>query len=227
MKPTLDITRVQALCLDIDGTLVDSDDRLTEHLTRLLQPVRFLFRGRDPSTFARRFVMTAETPFNIAVVLADQLGLDELILPMLERISGQSRRHHEAPLIQGVGAALDVLRARYRLAIVTARTQRSTDTFLDDHGLRSHFECTATARTCRRAKPHPAPLLWAAEQMGLPVEACLMVGDTPIDVRTGVAAGAQTVGVLCGFGGKDELMRAGANLILDSTAELPAALDAS
>jgi phosphoglycolate phosphatase-like HAD superfamily hydrolase len=61
--------------------------------------------------------------------------------------------------------------------------------------------------------------------MGVPVEACLMVGDTPIDIHTGVAAGAQTIGVLCGFGNRYELEKAGANLILESTAELPAILD--
>lgn len=227
MSSFLDVSRIHALCLDIDGTLVDTDDRLAERLTRLLQPARSLFRDRNPRRFARRVVMAAETPFNAVVVLADRLGLDGLILPTLERMSGQSRRHHEAPLIPGVAEALDELRSRYCLAIVTARTQRSTDVFLDDHGLRSHFECVASARTCHRTKPHPAPLLWAAEQMGLPVEACLMVGDTPIDVRTGIAAGAQTIGVLCGFGNQDELLRAGADLILPSTADLPAALDGS
>jgi HAD superfamily hydrolase (TIGR01509 family) len=133
----------------------------------------------------------------------------------------------DAPLIPRVGAALASLRAQYRLAIVTARSQHSTDFFLKNHALGDFFECVATARTCSRAKPHPAPLRWAAEQMHLPVEACLMVGDTPIDIRTGVAAGAQTVGVLCGFGEKDELVRAGADLILGSTADLPLALKES
>jgi phosphoglycolate phosphatase len=47
-----------------------------------------------------------------------------------------------------------------------------------------------------------------------------MVGDTTLDVRAGVAAGAQTVGVLCGFGEQHELERAGAHLVLDSTADL-------
>jgi len=56
--------------------------------------------------------------------------------------------------------------------------------------------------------------------MGVAPQACVMVGDTTVDIRAGVSAGAQTVGVLCGFGRRYELERAGANLILESTAEL-------
>ena len=56
--------------------------------------------------------------------------------------------------------------------------------------------------------------------MGVPPEGVLMVGDTSIDIRAGKAAGAQTVGVLCGFGQKAELRRAGADLILSTTPDL-------
>ncbi len=56
--------------------------------------------------------------------------------------------------------------------------------------------------------------------MDVPATSCLMVGDTVVDIITGKKAGAQTVGVLCGFGEKKELERAGADLILDSTADL-------
>jgi phosphoglycolate phosphatase-like HAD superfamily hydrolase len=225
MKASLDITRVRALCLDIDGTMADSDDHLVDQVTRLLTPFRFLFRDQDPSKFARRIVMAAETPFNAAVVLADRIGLDNVLIPLMEKLHGPTDGKPEAQLIDGVRPALDALRQRFPLSVVTARAQYSTDSFLDYHALRSHFKCVATARTCHRAKPHPAPLLWAAEQMKIPAEACLMVGDTPIDIQTGVAAGAQTIGVLCGFGNRDELMNAGANLILESTADLPAILD--
>jgi phosphoglycolate phosphatase-like HAD superfamily hydrolase len=51
-----------------------------------------------------------------------------------------------------------------------------------------------------------------------------MIGDTPIDIRAGKAAGAQTVGVLCGFGEEPELQKLGADLILPSTANLTASL---
>jgi phosphoglycolate phosphatase len=51
-----------------------------------------------------------------------------------------------------------------------------------------------------------------------------MVGDTTVDIRAGIAAKAQTVGVLCGFGEREELLRAGAHLILESPASLAGVL---
>jgi phosphoglycolate phosphatase len=47
-----------------------------------------------------------------------------------------------------------------------------------------------------------------------------MVGDTVVDIISARRAGAQSVGVLCGFGEADELLRAGANLILPTTSNL-------
>ena len=47
-----------------------------------------------------------------------------------------------------------------------------------------------------------------------------MAGDTTVDIRAGKSAGAQTVGVLCGFGEEPELRRQGADLILPGTADL-------
>jgi phosphoglycolate phosphatase-like HAD superfamily hydrolase len=47
-----------------------------------------------------------------------------------------------------------------------------------------------------------------------------MIGDTTVDILAGKAAGAQTVGVLCGFGEEAELRRAGADLIVKDLKEL-------
>jgi phosphoglycolate phosphatase len=69
-------------------------------------------------------------------------------------------------------------------------------------------------------KPHPEPLLYAAKAMGVQPSECLMIGDTTIDVRTGLAAGAQTVGVLCGFGTENELVEAGVQMLLRTTSDL-------
>ena len=47
-----------------------------------------------------------------------------------------------------------------------------------------------------------------------------MVGDTTVDVHAARRAGAWSVGVLCGFGQRAELARAGAHLVLETTADL-------
>jgi N-acetyl-D-muramate 6-phosphate phosphatase len=86
--------------------------------------------------------------------------------------------------------------------------------------LTPYFQCVASGQTAPRTKPFPDPILWAAKQMGVRPEQCLMVGDTTVDIRAGKAARAQTVGVLCGFGERLELERAGADLILEGTWEL-------
>jgi phosphoglycolate phosphatase len=56
--------------------------------------------------------------------------------------------------------------------------------------------------------------------MGVKPEECLMIGDTTVDIRAGKAAGAQALGVLCGFGEEPELRQLGADLILNSTSDL-------
>jgi len=123
-------------------------------------------------------------------------------------------------LIPGVKEMLADLAQRYPLAVVSARDERTTRLFLEQFDLLPYFKCIATAQTCRHTKPFPDPVLWAAEQMGVPAEDCLMVGDTTVDMRAGNSAGAQTVGVLCGFGEEMELRRQAAGMILATTAEL-------
>jgi len=74
--------------------------------------------------------------------------------------------------------------------------------------------------TTWRIKPHPQPVRYAADQLELDAARCLMVGDTTVDVKAGRRAGAKTCAVLCGYGQQGELERAGADLILEHTAQL-------
>jgi HAD superfamily hydrolase (TIGR01549 family) len=212
--------RVEAICFDIDGTLADTDDAYVQRLTRALYPLSFLTTEETRENLARRFVMAAETPVNAITTLLERLFLNHTfgaVRNTLHRLRGEKEPHL---LIPGVRTMLEALALHYPLAIVTAREERSAENFLRATKLKPLFHCVATARTCPRAKPHPAPVRWAMLQMEVSPRACIMVGDTTVDIRAGASAGVQTVGVLCGFGQRHELERAGANLILESTAEL-------
>jgi phosphoglycolate phosphatase-like HAD superfamily hydrolase len=219
---TLDLSRVRALCFDVDGTLSDTDDLFVRKLARWLHPMRFAFPNGDPLPFARRFVMKTETPGNYLFGLPDRLGLDEEIAQMGDFIYRLGLGGAPKPflIIPGVREMLEQVAGLFPTSVVSARGQRSTQWFLDQFELNPFFRCVVTAQTCRYTKPYPDPILWAAERLGVTPETCLMIGDTTVDIRAGKAAGAQTVGVLCGFGEEDELRRAGADLILPTTVHL-------
>jgi phosphoglycolate phosphatase-like HAD superfamily hydrolase len=112
----------------------------------------------------------------------------------------------------------------YMLAVVSVRSERKVREFLEAFELSSYFSLVAASQTSKHTKPFPDPILWAAQKMQVNPGECLMVGDTTVDIQAGKAAGAQTVGVLNGFGEEKELLRAGADLILPSVADLPAIL---
>jgi HAD superfamily hydrolase (TIGR01509 family) len=214
----LDHSRVCAVCFDVDGTLSDTDDYYAGRLARWLRRVPF---AHDPVTIARRLVMWVESPANGLLGLADTLSLDDEMIAIINWLFRHRRgRRQPLPPVPGIPAMLDNLHRRYLLAVVSARDERSTLAFLRQNGLDSYFDAVITALSAERTKPYPDPIILAASMLGVEPRACLMVGDTTVDVRAGKAAGAQTVGVLCGFGEEAELRRHGADLILGSTAEL-------
>lgn len=217
----LNLKRIEAICFDVDGTLRDTDDQYAEKFERLLRPFRWMFKDRDHVPVARRLVMSLETPVNKVYALPDKVHLDDEVARMeawLHRLRGG--KPEETTIIPGVSQMLDVLAAHYPLAVVSARGRRKTVEFLEQHHLLPYFSAIATGQSARYTKPMPDPIFWAAEQIGVDAVNCLMVGDTTVDIIAGKAAGTQTVGVLCGFGESEELEFHGADVILETTADL-------
>lgn len=218
---SLDLQRIQAICFDVDGTLSDTDDRWVQHFQGFLKPLAWFFPHRDTHGFARRVIMELESPGNLVYGLLDRLHLDDEVGWLFSKLSRLNKSHrHDFLLIPGVDDLLTDLALRWPLSVVSARDERSTLAFLNQFSLAPHFKTIVTALTCAYTKPFPDPIHFAARQMGVKAENCLMVGDTSVDIRAGKAAGAQTVGVLCGFGTRRELERAGADRILETTADL-------
>jgi N-acetyl-D-muramate 6-phosphate phosphatase len=233
----LDLPRIRALCFDVDGTIADTDDRLVAQLATLLDAVP-LVSGRRAERLARQVVMAAETPVHAAYALLDQLGLDAPVSRLRARLRAVKARAadpggtrsiqaaDEVPhdMMAGVQEMLKALATHYPMCTITTGTAARVERFLDHYKVRELFTAVVGAQSTARMKPHPEPLFYAASAMGVAPQECLMIGDTTIDIRTGKSAGAQTVGVLCGFGTESELRRTGADLILRTTSDLLAVL---
>jgi N-acetyl-D-muramate 6-phosphate phosphatase len=218
----LDVSRIRGICFDIDGTLSDTDDDFVRRLNRWLVPMRFVFPTWDSLAIARRIIMRTETPATFFHGLPDRFGIDKPISALGDYLYRKGLGRSNAPftLIPGVVEMLEKLSTHFQLGIVSARGERSVQLFLMQFNISGYFKSIASAQTCVRSKPDPCPVLWVAKQMDISPQDCLMVGDTTVDIRAGKLAGAQTVGVLCGFGEEKELIDSGADFIVETTPDL-------
>ena len=214
---SLVLNRIKALCFDVDGTLSDTDDLYVQKVKSFFP--RLLFKNPDHT--ARRFIMWIEAPGNALLRLADTLGIDD---QMVAVINWLSRRRRHSPkkflLIPGVDAMLAQLYGRFPMAVISARDEHGTMAFLEQYDLVKYFDVIVSGLSAEHTKPYPDPILLAAQKMNVSPQNCLMIGDTTVDIRAGRSAGAQTVGVLCGFGEEAELKKMGADIILKDTTKL-------
>ena len=236
----LDLTRVRALVFDVDGTLADTDDHLVQQLAQAIDVVPGV-SGRRAEKLARRVVMAAETPVNTAYGLLDKLGLDDEFSRIKGAVASARdrletiRERNEDPagtrnaaaaddvphdMVPGVQDMLHALAARYPMCTVSTGHQERVDAFLHHYGVRKLFRTVNTAQTAPRMKPYSDPILYAAEAMVVPPEAVLVIGDTTVDMEAARAAGAQAIGVLCGFGTESELRATGACMVVETTSDV-------
>lgn len=213
------LPHLEAILFDLDGTLIMIDDQVVVRLAQRLRP----WLGRHAYQMAHWLFMQSEAPGNALVTLLDALGVDEALMDFTDRLRRRRGVYpdHEFVLLPGVERMILALRERYRLAVVTARSRYHVERFLQRFPrMAAAMDTTCGLQDTRRLKPHPEPLLLVAERLTIPVDRCLMVGDTTVDVRAARRAGAWSAAVLCGFGRRAELERAGAHVILESTADL-------
>lgn len=213
---------VEAVLFDLDGTLVETDNRWVETLEGRLKPLLKVFPRLDLHALARWLVMAIETPSNYAISMLEHIGLDRHFLGLADRVrrsKGLATREG-AEAVEGSIALLEALQKRYHLAVVTTRARPEARAFLQQLHLAAFFPVVITRQDVLRLKPHPEPVRKAAQLLGVPTEHCVMVGDTVPDIRAARRAGAWAVGVLSGFGERQEIERAGAHLVLNRAALL-------
>jgi HAD superfamily hydrolase (TIGR01549 family) len=216
--------RTMAIFFDLDGTLIDTDDAALEALAGRLERWWWAFPGDDPRPLLRRVILAAEGPVNALISLLDMVGLDDNLLSIsdrLRRVRG-SRAEGRFSAVPGVPEMIRALHPSYRLGVVTTRSRADTLAFLRQFGLDTLLAVAATRDDTDRLKPHPEPVQHAVSALGLAPAQCVMVGDTVVDIISAKSAGSFAVGVLCGFGEREELLEAGADLILETTSQLRA-----
>ena len=107
--------------------------------------------------------------------------------------------HDELEECAGMGEVLVRLRDEgRRLGIVTAKRRSTVELAFANVPVAHLFEAVVGGDETERHKPHPEPLLLAAERMGADPAETAYVGDSPFDIRAAKAAGMHAIGVTWG-----------------------------
>jgi len=217
--------------LDLDGTLSDS----SAGIGRSLQHA-FTACGYPPPTDAQvRNVIGP--PFEVSF---PTLGIPA---DDIERVVGAYRERYEDvglfenTVYPGVAQMLDDLRsAGHVLALATAKPEVTAKRIVEHFGFTHHFELQAGATievgSGRRTKAEV--ITYALAELSLLDTSgrlnghhVVMVGDRDHDVEGATLNGIDCIGVTWGFGSVDELTDAGATALVDSPAEVAAAVAAT
>ena len=223
MHPALD--HIALVVFDLDGTLIDSAPDLATAVDAVLGE-----RGLPPAGVDK---------------VRDWVGngthkLVERALTDATRASGEPASEADvdaaharflihygaAPcertlLYEGAGELLETLTAAgVACALVTNKPAAFLPPILERFGLGDRFAVTVGGDTLARKKPHPDPLLHAAERTGISPDRALMIGDSRHDVAAGKAAGFRTLAVTYGYNHGEPVRDSAPDHVVDPLAEL-------
>jgi len=217
---------MKLVILDCDGTIVDSQNGIYKAMTHAFSGLGLAAPTRGetlavvglslPETFA---VLAQEHDDEIRAALAERYR-------MSFRELKRDPAHHE-PLFEGISAVIEHLSAREDvvLGIATGKSRRGIDRLFEREGWARHFHTIQTADD-HPSKPHPAMIHAAMAETGVGPTRTVMVGDTTFDMEMAVEAGVGALGAGWGYHQPDELLAAGAQVIVETCGGLPAEVDA-
>lgn len=190
------IGKIDAVLFDLDGTLVDTAPDMVAVLSQMQQA-----RGVDPLPYdsARASVSNGAIGLlRLAFPNAAESDFDALHREYLDRY--ESAVCIDSTVFPDLPELLDALDARRcPWGVVTNKPGRMTDPLLAALGLTGRLACAVSGDTLAQRKPHPAPLLFACEQAGVPPRRAVYVGDASRDIQAGQAAGMLTIAAAYGY----------------------------
>ena len=210
---------VRSVLFDLDGTLVDTAADLgfalnQQRLARGLSELSVADIRSHASSGARGLLFKG---FGLQPNDASYLQMRDEFLDLYEQNLCRT-----SALFPGMEHLLDEIESRGLVwGIVTNKAERFTLPLLKGLNLYNRAACVVCGDTTPYAKPHPAPLLEAMQQIGAGATECVYVGDDERDVQAGHAAGMRVVVVLYGYLGDGRPPEEwGADSLVDSPAAL-------
>jgi len=207
-----------AVIFDLDGTLLDTLADIAESANRALSAEGF---AGHPIDDYRGFVGNG-----VSMLMQRALPEDHRHPETIARCAEQFRtvyRENWNVRTKPYAGIRDVVRQlverRWKLGVLSNKphefTVKCVDEFFD-----GEFQSVLGQRDGVLPKPDPSGVFEIVQQLAVPLDRCLFVGDSSVDMETARNAGTTAVGVTWGFRSRQELLDHGAQIVCDTPAQL-------
>jgi len=214
--------RTTGVLLDVDGTLVDSNDAHAHAWLRALTEAGV----RAEFATVRRLIGKGGDK-----LIPEVAGIDA------ESTKGKAISERRGKIFQaeylptlkpfpGVKELLSLMKRQgLQLAVASSAKEDELKSLLRVCGADEFIEASTSSDDAEHSKPDPDIVHAALDQLGQPPETVILLGDTPYDVEASLKAGIRVVALRCGGWGDADLK--GAARIYDDPADLLARFDKS
>jgi phosphoglycolate phosphatase len=196
----VNLSHIQALIFDLDGTLIDSERDLVEATNATLRHL-----GRAELAHA---IISSYIGHGAAKLVASALGSATDAHLQADALQWFLSYYEEHKLVHtraypGVSEALQAL-AHKPMAVLTNKPQRMSTEILETLGIAKYFRAIYGGDSFPAKKPDPAGVHKILAEFGGALAAnALFIGDSEVDVQTARNAGTPCAIVNYGFGKND------------------------
>jgi phosphoglycolate phosphatase len=211
--------KYKAIIFDLDGTLLNTLHDISNSINRILSSHSFPTHSKDVYRYfignGSMTLIERALPHNQRNAKTIQLCHTEFTNDYVQNWNVESFAY------DGVSEMLDALCVRnIRLAILSNKPHDFTLKCVQAHLNQWPFEIVLGQQEKIPKKPDPAGALWISQKMDILPSEFLYLGDSSVDMTTAISAGMFPAGALWGFRTKKELIKAGANAILNHPLEI-------
>jgi HAD superfamily hydrolase (TIGR01509 family) len=209
------MAQIEGVILDVDGTLVDSNDA---HARAWVQAMREQGHDVDYDEVRQLIGMGGDNllPEALGIVKDTEEG---------ERLSerrGEIFQERYFPRLKAFDKVEELLgrmsKEGLRLVVASSAQADELEDLLELAGASGMIEESTSSSDAERSKPDPDIVQAALDRLGLAAEKVIMIGDSPYDIRAAADCGVNVIAVRCG--GFTDHQLADALAIYDDPADL-------
>ncbi|MEA2051091.1 MAG: HAD family hydrolase [Campylobacterota bacterium] len=202
----------KTILFDLDGTLIDSTEAILECFHYAFSEQNFKFFGTNED-------IKNEIGYPLDIMFYN-LGVDKN--KVWDFVDSYKKEYSKISikktfLLSNAKKSIDLASTFATLAIVTTKTTSYSIKMLEDFGIFEYFDTIIGRQEVKNPKPDPEPVEKALKNLNInPSLDVYMIGDTKLDIIAANKANINSVGVLCGYGKREDLSLYTNNIVADS-----------